>query len=297
MVVEGRKLIVRLQTLSERIDSLAGTAGEGLVTAAPCHASTCCSRSSPSTSRQLSDLLDEIDSSPQMLLPRARPAASRGPARPASASPRDGSPERQPESCPSHAAKALSRSLMLICVFALGGCSVPCRLRQPGSQCMISAPLAAATLAPLGIPLRNVEVVPAPWLASNVMALPADAYAQSTRRQAFKLTSRWAAQPGQLLELVLKRAMKRRRSDDPGQRLPAAHRAGRVHPAFLHSTTRASRGVIEARCYVARPAQRAARRSRSCGPLSSIMRRRTADAAGGVAALRAGTLAAEERYP
>ena len=73
-------------------------------------------------------------------------------------------------------------SLMLLA--ALGGCTA-----LPPSTAGVAVhdfgPLEAATLAPVGVPLRNVEVVPAPWLASNVMAYRL-AYAQSTRRQAFK---------------------------------------------------------------------------------------------------------------
>jgi phospholipid/cholesterol/gamma-HCH transport system substrate-binding protein len=46
LAIEGRKLLGRLQTLSERLDSLAGAAGKGW-RAAPCHVSTCSCRSSP----------------------------------------------------------------------------------------------------------------------------------------------------------------------------------------------------------------------------------------------------------
>lgn len=67
-------------------------------------------------------------------------------------------------------------------------------------------PLDSATLRPLGFPIRNAEVVPAPWLASTAMQYRL-AYAQPTRRQ-FYLESRWAAQPGQLVELAVKRSMK-----------------------------------------------------------------------------------------
>ena len=50
---EGRTLLTRLQTVSERLDTLAGATGEGVAT---------------STLPRLSDLLDEIDNSPQLLL-------------------------------------------------------------------------------------------------------------------------------------------------------------------------------------------------------------------------------------
>jgi cholesterol transport system auxiliary component len=55
------------------------------------------------------------------------------------------------------------------------------------------------------------------------------AYAQATRRQAY-VESRWAAQPAQLVELALKRAI---RTGEAGwRRLPAAGRAGRVRAGF-----------------------------------------------------------------
>ena len=64
---EGRSLIVKLQTLGERIDSLAGTTGEGLVTNTLPRVNVLLQELTV-TSRQLSDLLDEIDNSPQLLL-------------------------------------------------------------------------------------------------------------------------------------------------------------------------------------------------------------------------------------
>ena len=64
---EGRSLIVKLQTVSERIDSLAGTTGESLATNTLPRVNVLLQELTV-TSRQLSDLLDEIDSSPQLLL-------------------------------------------------------------------------------------------------------------------------------------------------------------------------------------------------------------------------------------
>ena len=64
---EGRSLIVKLQTLGERVDSLAGTTGEGLVTNTLPRVNVLLQELTV-TSRQLSDLLDEIDNSPQLLL-------------------------------------------------------------------------------------------------------------------------------------------------------------------------------------------------------------------------------------
>ncbi|MDD2987603.1 MAG: MlaD family protein [Zoogloea sp.] len=78
MVIEGRKLLVRLQTLSERFDNLAGTAGEGL-TGSTLPRFNVLLQELTATSRQLSELLDEIDSSPQMLiLGRGRPQPGPG---------------------------------------------------------------------------------------------------------------------------------------------------------------------------------------------------------------------------
>ena len=57
-----------------------------------------------------------------------------------------------------------------------------------------------------GVPLRGLEVVAAPWLASTAIQYRL-AYAQPTRRQAY-VESRWAAQPAQLVELALKRAVR-----------------------------------------------------------------------------------------
>ena len=64
---EGRSLIVKLQALGERIDSLAGTTGEGLATNTLPRVNVLLQELTV-TSRQLSDLLDEIDNSPQLLL-------------------------------------------------------------------------------------------------------------------------------------------------------------------------------------------------------------------------------------
>lgn len=77
-VVEGRKLLVRLQTLSDRFDTLAGTAGEGL-TGSTLPRFNVLLQELTATSRQLSELLDEIDTSPQMLiLGRGRPQPGPG---------------------------------------------------------------------------------------------------------------------------------------------------------------------------------------------------------------------------
>lgn len=54
-------------------------------------------------------------------------------------------------------------------------------------------------------PLRSLDVVPAPWLAGNAMAYRL-AYADAGRREHFS-ASRWAAQPGELVEVRLKRSL------------------------------------------------------------------------------------------
>ena len=78
MVVEGRKLLGRLQALSERLDGLAGVAGEGLA-GSTLPRFNLLLQELTTTSRQLSELLDEIDSSPQMLiLGRGKPQPGPG---------------------------------------------------------------------------------------------------------------------------------------------------------------------------------------------------------------------------
>ncbi len=64
---EGRTLLNRLQTVSERIDSLAGATGEGVATSTLPRLNGLLQELTI-TSRQLSDLLDESDNSPQLLL-------------------------------------------------------------------------------------------------------------------------------------------------------------------------------------------------------------------------------------
>lgn len=78
LAIEGRKLLGRLQTLSERLDSLAGAAGEGLA-GSTLPRFNLLLQELTTTSRQLSELLDEIDSSPQMLiLGRGKPLPGPG---------------------------------------------------------------------------------------------------------------------------------------------------------------------------------------------------------------------------
>lgn len=176
----------------------------------------------------------------------------------------------------------MPRLLLLLLLSALGGCTA-----LPPSTAGVAVhdfgPLEAATLTPVGLPLRNVEVVPAPWLASNVMAYRL-VYAQSTRRQAFK-DSRWAAQPAQLVELVLKRAL---RAGDPAT--PAGGCRLRVDlDEFTQrfDSPQLSRGVIEARVTLLAPRTEQPLAVRAFAVDHEAP---TADAAGGVIALRAGAL-------
>ena len=64
---DGRSLVVKLQGVGERIDSLVGTTGEGLASSTLPRLNVLLQELT-TTSRQLSDLLDEIDDSPQLLL-------------------------------------------------------------------------------------------------------------------------------------------------------------------------------------------------------------------------------------
>jgi phospholipid/cholesterol/gamma-HCH transport system substrate-binding protein len=75
---DGRNLVARLQTVSDRIDGLVGTTGEGLATSTLPRLNVLLQELT-TTSRQLSDLLDEIDETPQLLLlGRRRPPPGPG---------------------------------------------------------------------------------------------------------------------------------------------------------------------------------------------------------------------------
>jgi phospholipid/cholesterol/gamma-HCH transport system substrate-binding protein len=78
MATEGRNLLVKLQTVADRIDSIAGATGEGFSTSTLPRLNVLLQELT-TTSRQLSDLLDEIDSSPQLLiLGRGKPPPGPG---------------------------------------------------------------------------------------------------------------------------------------------------------------------------------------------------------------------------
>lgn len=133
----------------------------------------------------------------------------------------------------------------------------------------------------LAFPIRSTEVVPAPWLASTAMHYRL-LYAQPTRRQVF-VENRWAAHPGQLLELALKRSMK-------GDLPPAGATGCRLRVdldefAQVFESEGVSRGVIELRAALLAPRsdQSIAARSFSASVLAP-----SANAVGGVLALRDG---------
>lgn len=78
LVRDGRALITRLQTVGDRVDALVGTTGDGLATHTLPRLNVLLQELT-TTSRQLSDLLDEIDETPQLLLlGRRRPPPGPG---------------------------------------------------------------------------------------------------------------------------------------------------------------------------------------------------------------------------
>ena len=179
------------------------------------------------------------------------------------------------------ARKLLSRTLTaMICVFALGACgSVP--RAAPGYSVHDFGPLGTAPARPPALPIRNTEVVSAPWLASTSMHYRL-MYAQPTRRQVF-VESRWAAQPGQLFELAVKRTLKANDSTPTasGCRL----RVELDEFAQVFASERESSGILEARVFLLAPRSDQLVASRS---FSIARPAPSANAAGGVAALREG---------
>jgi cholesterol transport system auxiliary component len=133
----------------------------------------------------------------------------------------------------------------------------------------------------LAFPIRSTEVVPAPWLASTAMHYRL-LYAQPTRRQVF-VENRWAAHPGQLLELALKRSMK-------GDLPPAGAMGCRLRVdldefAQVFESEGVSRGVIELRAALLAPRSDQSIAMRS---FSASVPAPSANAVGGVLALRDG---------
>lgn len=132
-----------------------------------------------------------------------------------------------------------------------------------------------------GVPLRGLEVVAAPWLASTAIQYRL-AYAQPTRRQAY-VESRWAAQPAQLVELALKRAV--RTGGEAGTSGACRLRVELDEFAQVFDEAAASRGVVEARAFLLAPRSDQIVASRG---FSLARPAPSADALGGVAALRGG---------
>lgn len=144
-------------------------------------------------------------------------------------------------------------------------------------------PLDSATLRPLGFPIRSAEVVPAPWLASTAMQYRL-AYAQPTRRQ-FYLENRWVAQPGQLVELAVKRSMKTSETavSSSGCRL----RVDLDEFVQVFDEEARSRGIVEARAALLAPRTDQLIATRGFAVIRPSL---TPDAVGGVMALREGVL-------
>ena len=131
-----------------------------------------------------------------------------------------------------------------------------------------------------GVPLRGLEVVAAPWLASTAIQYRL-AYAQPTRRQAY-VESRWAAQPAQLVELALKRAI---RTGEAGAGGACRLRVELDEFVQVFDSETLSRGVVEARAVLLAPRTDQIVASRS---FSLAQPAPSADALGGVSALRGG---------
>ncbi len=132
-----------------------------------------------------------------------------------------------------------------------------------------------------GVPLRGLEVVAAPWLASTAIQYRL-AYAQPTRRQAY-VESRWAAQPAQLVELALKRAV--RTGGEAGTSGACRLRVELDEFAQVFDEAAVSRGVVEARAFLLAPRSDQIVASRG---FSLARPAPSADALCGVAALRGG---------
>lgn len=166
------------------------------------------------------------------------------------------------------------------CVLTLAACSsVP--KAAPGYAVHDFGPLHGEPPRALSFPLRGTEVVPAPWLASTGMHYRL-LYAQPTRRLVF-VENRWAAHPGQLLELALKRNIKG--SEPPAGGLGCRLRVDLDEFAQVFDTEGASRGVIEVRAALLAPRSDQSIATRGFGvslPAPSP------NAVGGVLALRDG---------
>ena len=175
--------------------------------------------------------------------------------------------------------RPLMRSASLLIAAALAGCTGLPKVAPAYAVHDFGAPEPVAARGP-GVPLRGVEVVAAPWLASTAMQYRL-AYVQPTRRQAY-VESRWAAQPAQLVELTLKRAV---RTGEAGTTGACRLRVELDEFAQVFDDATVSRGVVEARASLLAPRSDQIIASRG---FSLARPAPSADALGGVAALRGG---------
>lgn len=166
------------------------------------------------------------------------------------------------------------------CALVLAACSsVP--KAAPGYAVHDFGPIDGAPPRALAFPIRSTEVVPAPWLASTAMHYRL-VYAQPTRRQVF-VENRWAAHPGQLLELAIKRGM---RGDlPPAGAIGCKLRIDLDEFAQVFESQAASRGVIELRAALLAPRSDQVIAARS---FSASFPAPSPNAVGGVLALRDG---------
>ena len=168
----------------------------------------------------------------------------------------------------------------LLIVALLAGCTGLPKVAPAYAVHDFGGPDPVAARSP-AVPLRGLEVVAAPWLASTAIQYRL-AYAQPTRRQAY-VESRWAAQPAQLVELALKRAV--RTGGEAGTSGACRLRVELDEFAQVFDEAAASRGVVEARAFLLAPRSDQIVASRG---FSLARPAPSADALGGVAALRGG---------
>lgn len=151
----------------------------------------------------------------------------------------------------------------------------------PGYAVHDFGPVVEPTPHALAFSVRNIEVVPAPWLASTAMQYRL-LYAQPTRRLAY-VESRWAAQPAQLVELTIRRAVRSDASAEGSSGCKLQIDLDEFVQVF--TTESQSAGRIEARAALLAPRSEQVVASRAFSvlrPASSPV------AAGGVAALGEG---------
>lgn len=133
-------------------------------------------------------------------------------------------------------------------------------------------------------PVRHLEVVPAPWLASAAMQYRLE-YSQPTRRLSYG-ESRWAAQPAQLLEVLLRRSVRASETSVGSGGCRIRLDLDEFVQRFESATV--SQGLIEARVALLEP-----RGDRLIAATSLAVSRPapSPDAAGGVRALALAALA------